>query len=149
MPAPREEPIGLQLARTAKAVGRAFDDALVDAGGSRPMWLILVALTRRSWGTQAQLADALDITGATLTHHLDVLEQDGLIVRRRAPENRRTQRVELTREGEQMFRRLRGAAVAHDARLRAGLAASDIDALRSFLEQLSRNVDDPPPPELT
>src|SRR5258708_677162 len=34
MPQPTVEPIGLHLARTTKAVNRAFDDALSEAGGS-------------------------------------------------------------------------------------------------------------------
>jgi MarR family transcriptional regulator for hemolysin len=33
---PSQPPIGLLLARTAKAVSRAFDDALTAAGGSLP-----------------------------------------------------------------------------------------------------------------
>lgn len=140
MPRPPHEPIGLQLARTAKAVSRAFDDALADAGGSRPMWLILVALKRQDWETQAQLARSLDISGPTLTHHLDALEHDGLITRRRAPDNRRTHVVELTDRGEQRFDELRQAAVSHDARLHEGLTPDDLNTLRVLLDRLHTNV---------
>lgn len=140
MPRPRQEPIGLQLARTAKAVGRAFDDALTAAGGSRPTWLILLALKRRSWGTQAELARSLDISGPTLTHHLDSLEQQGLAVRHRDPDNRRVQVVELTEDGERMFDQLRAAAMRHDARLRARLDDDDLAQLRRLLDRLHANV---------
>jgi hypothetical protein len=68
------EPIGLLLARTAKRVSRAFDDALGDAGGSLPQWLILVSLKGRVHGAQRALAEAIGVEGPTLTHHL---KQDG------------------------------------------------------------------------
>jgi MarR family transcriptional regulator for hemolysin len=35
---PPVQPIGIQVARTAKVVGKAFDDVLVEAGGSLPVW---------------------------------------------------------------------------------------------------------------
>lgn len=140
MPKPTQEPVGLQLARTAKAVSRAFDDALAAAGGSRPMWLVLLALKRQPWENQAQLARSLDISGPTLTHHLDGLEQDGLVARRRDPDNRRIHVVELTEAGDEMFHRLRDAAAGHDARLCDGLEAVELDTLRALLRRLHANV---------
>lgn len=142
MPRPPAEPIGLTLADTAKAVSRAFDDALVAAGGSRPMWLILVALKRRRWRTQAELARAVGIRGPTLTHHLDGLEDAGLVTRRRDPGNRRIQVVELTPEGEATFHRLRLAATAFDQRLREGLTDADTERLRRTLARMRSNVTD-------
>src|SRR5882757_4210737 len=89
-------PIGLTLARTAKAVSRAFDAALVEAGGSLPVWLVLLSLRSGRPGTQRELAEAVGIQGATLTHHLSAMERDDLVVRHRDPANRRVQQVELT-----------------------------------------------------
>jgi MarR family transcriptional regulator for hemolysin len=137
---PREEPIGLFVARVAKSLGQAFDDALAEAGGSRPTWLILLALKTRDWPSQRDIAEAVGITGATLTHHLDGLERDGLIERRRDPANRRQQVVELTAAGEQAFQRLRGAAQGFDARLRAGLGDEEVARLRATLARLHENV---------
>ena len=94
---PDAEPIGLLLTRTAKAVSRAFDQALTEAGGSLPTWLVLVSLKGGAHGAQRELADAVGIEGPTLTHHLNRMETAGLVTRRRDPENRRAHRVELTR----------------------------------------------------
>ena len=44
MPEPFPEPIGLRLNQAARAVERAFDKALAEAGGSLPVWLILLNL---------------------------------------------------------------------------------------------------------
>src|SRR5262245_55931007 len=122
---PQQTPLGLALARTARDVGRAFDAALWAAGGSRPTWLVLLTLTTRSTSSQRELADAVGIRGATLTHHLDGMESDGLLTRRPDPANRRVHRVELTDAGRAAFRRLRRVAGEHDRRLGEGLAAED------------------------
>lgn len=140
MTKPRDEPVGLHVARTAKAVSRAFDEALVEAGGSLPTWLILVALKSRTWATQRELARALGIEGPTLTHHLHGLERAGLVTRTRDPGNRRVHRVELTEAGEAAFQRLRRAAVRFDHRLRSGLADRDVETLRGLLVRLQANV---------
>jgi len=133
-------PIGLQVQRTAKALNRAFDQALAEAGGSLPTWLILLSLKTRRWETQRELAAAVGIEGATLTHHLEGLERHGLVERSRDPDNRRVMRVELTGEGEAAFLRLRDAALKFDRRLRAGLDEDDVDALRAALARLHANV---------
>lgn len=137
---PSIEPIGLRLARTAKLVGRAFDDALAEVGGSLPVWLVLVSLKARVPGAQRELAEALGIEGPTLTHHLTRMEAAGLVSRHRDPDNRRVQRVELTAAGEAEFERLRHRVVAFDERLRNGLTVADVAALGALLDRLQANV---------
>jgi MarR family transcriptional regulator for hemolysin len=62
-PRPADVPIGLQLAGTARRVGRAFDAALAAAGGSRPTWLVLLAVKTRKAANQRELAAAVGIQG--------------------------------------------------------------------------------------
>jgi MarR family transcriptional regulator, transcriptional regulator for hemolysin len=133
-------PLGLSLARTAKAVSRAFDDALAAAGGSVPVWLILLSLRTGRSRNQRELAAAVGVQDATLTHHLNAMEADGLITRTRHPTNRRVHVVELTEKGDALFLRLRGAAIAHDRRLRAGLTPEDAATLERLLTHLQSNV---------
>ena len=44
---PAHIPIGLHLAQAARTVSRAFDDALADAGGTLPVWLVLLNIKTR------------------------------------------------------------------------------------------------------
>lgn len=140
MRGPARTPIGLHLTRTAKAVSRAFDDALVAAGGSTPVWLVLISLKTQRLGNQRELAGAVGIKEATLTHHLNAMEADGLLTRRRDPNNRRIHLVELTEEGEGAFRRLRRAAMAFDQRLRSGVSDEEVERLGQLLDRLSGNA---------
>ena len=140
MPRPSRPPIGLHLARTARSVSRAFDDALAQAGGSVPIWLVLISLKSQQVRNQRELAEAVGIREATLTHHLNAMDEQGLITRRRDPANRRVHLVELTEAGEDTFQRLRGAATAFDQRLRAGLSGDEVSQLEALLGRLAANV---------
>jgi MarR family transcriptional regulator, transcriptional regulator for hemolysin len=144
MPDPFPVPIGLRLNQAARAVGRAFDEALAEAGGSLPVWLILLNLKIRRPGTQRELAEAVGIREATLTHHLNAMDAAGLITRTRDAGNRRIQLVQLTEAGETAFLRLRQAAVAFDEQLRGDVAEAEIATLTTLLTRLTANVAEPP-----
>jgi len=137
---PTSEPIGLQVTRTAKVLSRAFDQVLVAAGGSLPVWLILVSIKSRRLAMQREIADAVGIEGPTLTHHLNALEEAGLVTRQRDRTDRRVQHVGLTEAGDALFFRLLQTVTAFDRSLRSGLDAGDLDALGRVLGRLRANA---------
>ena len=137
---PASLPLGLHLARAARDITRAFDDALAEAGGSQPVWLVLISLKTRRLASQRELADAVGIREATLTHHLNAMDASGLITRRRDPENRRVHLVELTAAGEEAFFRMRSAALAFNARLQAGFGEEELAEFGRVLDRLRGNA---------
>jgi MarR family transcriptional regulator, transcriptional regulator for hemolysin len=138
---PARTPIGLHLAQTARLVSRAFDDALAAAGGSLPVWLVLLNIKTRQLANQRELAEAVGIREATLTHHLNAMAADGLLTRERHPTNRRIHVVQLTEAGEAAFARLLNTALTFDQRLRHGFAEAELAGLGDLLDRLSANVD--------
>lgn len=134
-------PVGMNLARTAKAVTQAFDASMVEAGGTLPVWVTLLSVKSRELANQRELAGMIGIQGATLTHHLNAMETQGLLTRRRDPDNRRVHQVVLTEAGEAMFEKLRLAAVAFDKRLRAGLDEARLAEFAEVLAKLRANVE--------
>jgi MarR family transcriptional regulator for hemolysin len=139
---PSRVPLGLQLARTARLVSQAFERAMGEAGGSAAAWQVLVLVRSGQWDNQARMADAMGVTGATLTHHLNALEAQGLVRRWREASNRRVQRVELTDAGVATFDRLRGVAMGHDKRLRAQLSGEEAERLSELLDKLLAGLSD-------
>jgi MarR family transcriptional regulator for hemolysin len=137
---PKGVPIGLQLARTSKVVSRAFNDALVAAGGSLPVWLILSALRGGPPASQQQLAAAVGIEGPTLTRHLDGLEAAGLVRRAAHPDDRRAFQVEPTAAGVALHAELLEVVIAFNRRLTAGFTEAELDDLRTALAALEANV---------
>lgn len=107
------------------------------------MWLTLMALKQQPQANQRQLAAQIGIESATLTHHLNGMEADGLLTRRRDPANRRVHVVELTPAGEEMFHRLRYVVSAFDRQLHTGLDDTQVVALRELLARLRQNVAEP------
>jgi MarR family transcriptional regulator for hemolysin len=144
MPRPAHQPLGLHLTRVSRTVSRAFDDALAEAGGSLPVWLVLISLKSGQLASQRELAEAVGVQGATLTYHLNAMEAAGLVTRRRDPANRRLHLVEMTPDGDALFFRLRDVAMAFDQRLRAGLSESDASQLETLLTRLRDNVSTSP-----
>lgn len=138
-------PVGLQLNQAARGVGRAFDQALAEAGGSLPVWLVLLAMKTSAAASQRELAAAVGVREATLTHHLNAMEQAGLLTRRRDPANRRVHIVELTAAGEDVFGRLRETAIGFDQRLRRGISDLEAAQLSDLLRRLASNAGAEPP----
>src|ERR1700733_4072320 len=140
VPPPAQPPIGLHLASAARIVRRAFDETLAEAGGSLPMWLVLLNLKIRRPANQRELAELVGVKEATLTHHLNAMDAEGLITRRRDTTNRRIHVVELTDVGEETFLRLRATASSFDQRLQAGITEKEVAALAGLLDRLVQNV---------
>lgn len=144
----RGAPIGRVLWDAVNQVSRTFDEALAGAGGSRSTWHILLALKERPTANQREIAADVGIQGATLTHHLAAMEADGLVVRRRDPENRRVHLIELTPAGEDAFLRLKNAAEDFDRRMRSGVPDEEIEQLRVTLAKLVANARADPSPRM-
>src|SRR5262245_1502592 len=89
---------------------------------------------------QRDIASAIGIEGATLTHHLNKMEAAGLVTRHRTLENRRSQLVELTEQGQALFFTLLDAVMAFDRQLCDGFTATELDTLHGYLERLRSNV---------
>ena len=137
---PSTEPIGLLVTRTAKSLSRSFDAVLADHGGSLPTWLVLMSLAGGLHRSQRSIAAEVGVEGPTLTHHLNRMESDGLVTRRRDPENRRVHQVELTEPGRQAFVALLGAVQSFDEQLRNGFTDDELATLRHLLGRLAANI---------
>lgn len=125
-------------------VMRAFDAHLSEQGATWQVWHILLAVHQGTPATQRELAQAVGIREATLTHHLRGMEDKGLIVRSRQEHNRRVQRIEVTEAGEALFRRLKKEAIEFDRTLRGaiGPGEDDVDAFFATLGRLADSVPD-------
>src|SRR5580658_1026770 len=137
MSRPFRLPIGLRLSQTARTVSRAFDEVLGEADGTLPVWLILLNLKIHKPANQRELAEAVGVREATLTHHLNAMDARWLVSRTREASNRRVQVVTLPAAGEAAFERLRDTAMAFDAKLRAGHADADLATLGALLGHLA------------
>ena len=68
------------------------------------------------------------------------MERAGLVVRRRAADDRRAIQVELTQRGEELHGELLTAVIAFNRKLRRGLDDAELDQLRATLDRLAENA---------
>ena len=130
------QPLHFAIAQTAKAATRAFEAQLAAAGGSLSTWLVLAALSEYGWKLQSELALDVGVRGPTLTHHLNKMELQGLIVRNRLADDRRSHLVEMTDAGRVTLDGLKQTAAAYDAKLRAALSEKELAVLRDLLARV-------------
>ncbi|MFD6140099.1 MarR family winged helix-turn-helix transcriptional regulator [Promicromonospora sp. NPDC060271] len=136
-------PVVPTMWQSVQRVMRAFDALLSEHGGSWQVWHILLALHQGTPATQRELAHAVGIREATLTHHLRGMEDRGLVVRTREETNRRVQRIEVTEAGETLYRELKSAAIAFDRTLRRAIGADEA-AVDAFLDTIGRIAESVP-----
>lgn len=130
----------LQLTRLWRVFGRAFDDALAEAGGSLLVWLVLMSVKTQQLESQRQIAAFVGVKEATLSHHVDAMVDSGLLKRYRDPADRRVQRLALTAAGEAAFARFSAVAVDFDEQLRKGISSVDAATLSRLLVRLLDNL---------
>lgn len=130
-------PIGFALSQAARTTTRAFEEYLFEGNGSLSTWLILLALQRDGQSVQGELAIFVGVRGPTLTHHLNAMEEEGLIRRIRTKSDRRVHQVQLTRAGQKLFDKLKSRAEIFDRSLTSAITATEMAALRASLDRLA------------
>src|SRR5215472_11562715 len=93
--------IGRLIARLGRLMRRELDQALSDHGLSDATAVPLLVLSRQGTPVrQGVLADELGIEGPSLVRLIDLLQAEGLVVRREDPTDRRAKTLHLTKAGE-------------------------------------------------
>jgi MarR family transcriptional regulator, transcriptional regulator for hemolysin len=144
-----EESIGRLVALTAKAVREWFESHLAAHGGGLPMWIVLShAIESDESPSQRELAARMGIGGATLVRHLDRLEAEGLVVRRRDEQDRRVTRIDITAAGRRRHRELAAVAGDVDREVKALMSDEEERMLRSVLHRLGHHALTSPRPTI-
>jgi MarR family transcriptional regulator, lower aerobic nicotinate degradation pathway regulator len=125
------------LKRLGQAAKLKTIDAYEQAGVNPYHYAIIVLLDEGVRETQAAIADTLGYDRGTLVGLLDELESQGLIERRRDPEDRRRHLVVLTPEGKRKLARLRTVAGRAEDEFLASLDDQERAALHELLLRLA------------
>ncbi|TPQ49671.1 MarR family transcriptional regulator [Prosthecomicrobium hirschii] len=145
LPAPGspEESIAVILSDVTRLFWRRLECALKTAGYdfTAAEARTLVSIARLQGARQAALAETMRIEPMTLVGFLDRLESRGLIRRLPDPADRRAKLIRTTPEAAPTVARLIEIGAAVKAEVTAGLADSEVDALRDLLRRIRSNLD--------
>ncbi|WNG60903.1 MarR family transcriptional regulator [Archangium gephyra] len=119
-------------------ITRLYRPLLEPLGITYPQYLVLLALWERSPRTVGELGEALGLDSGTLTPLLKRLEANGIVDRKRAPEDERRVLVELTPAGQKL--RTRATSVPVEMLCKLRLPPEQAVELRDALKRLTRDL---------
>ncbi|MER6301140.1 MarR family transcriptional regulator [Kitasatospora sp. NPDC001539] len=127
---------GRLLRQAADRFSDRLAGALADRGVRPKDHAVLATLAAQGPGAQQALGEQLGIDRTSMVGLIDQLEEQGWVVRRRNPADRRAYRIELTDAGARLAAELAALERRVDEELLAGLAAADRGALERLLDLL-------------
>jgi DNA-binding MarR family transcriptional regulator len=135
----RSAPACLLLAKVGREAMRQFADALEPSDLS-PAHLTALYLLKTRPVSQQRLSEAIAIDPTKLVGLLNDLEDAGLVLRRRHPEDRRRHIVEISDAGRKRLGEAERLADEVQERLFAGLDAAQRDELKRLLQHVAGNT---------
>ena len=132
----------IQMMRTSSRMERRLEQALEHHGLSIAQFDILATLGFEQGITQQDLAERLLVTKGNICGMIDRMEVGGWVERRPDPEDRRLNRLFLTRLGKAKLGQTLPEQDALLKQLMSALKPAEIQSLYQFLDRLEEAVGD-------
>ena len=133
---------GLRFSMLARRWRRHVDAQLAKLGLTDATWVPLIHVSVIGGGiTQKDLAYRVGIDSSTLVRVIDIHVRDGLIERRRDPNDGRARLIHLTPAGEQRVAELQGLLAEAEAAMLADLPDTTIEALMQGFDAIDARID--------
>jgi MarR family 2-MHQ and catechol resistance regulon transcriptional repressor len=128
------------LAECMQGFERVSGNAVRNHGLTHAQFDIIATLGNTTGMSYKELGERTLITKGTLTGVIERLEQKGLVLRERSPDDKRSFFVRLSPAGEQAFRDVFPKVIAHGKQLFNDYSDADFDALEAALRTLRERI---------
>ena len=132
----------VQMMRTFTRMARRLEQALEGHGLSLPQFDVLATLGRDEGITQQELAKRLLVTKGNVCGMIDRMEAGGWVERRPDPDDRRANRLLLTRRGRSLLSRVMPEQFAVVKRMMSVLTTPELQSLYQFLDRLEDTIEE-------
>lgn len=126
--------------RTTHALRRHAGLPYAQRGWSTPRVLLMLAVEELGAPRMGDLKRRLGVTGRAITSLVDSLDEEGLVVRRPDPTDRRSTRLEMTALGREHLTQIKELHEAHSERTFSVLSRTERLVLLDLLERLGDHV---------
>lgn len=130
------ELVGYHVRLAQMAIFADFEATLGELALSPGLFGLLVIIEANAGLKQTHLADAARLDRSTLVPALDKLEDRGLVERRAAPGDRRSNGLFLTAAGAELLAAAKRAVRRHEARLARAFGTGERDKLLALLTRI-------------
>ena len=144
MPSSKEplDTFGFLIHDVARLLRKNFNRRVQSFGLTQEQCRVILHLSRHEGIQQVDLAELLEIKPITLARLLDKLQENGLIERRRNPDDRRAFRLHLTRAAHTVLERILSLGAATRADANRKVSRTDLEKMFSVLSRLKTNLID-------
>jgi DNA-binding MarR family transcriptional regulator len=136
-PGPRPSGAAFLLAQLGAHAAMRYASRVAELDLDPAQTGVLHLIARRPGQSQQALADQLGVAASRVVALVDGLESRGLLARKRSATDRRNYELHLTPEGEQLLKRLREVAVAHEKDVTTALSAEERVRLVELLQKIA------------
>ena len=131
---------GALIGRTRKAMYEAFERELAPLGLTAAQALVLIVLADHPQATAAAMCRTLSHDAGAMTRLVDKLEDMGLVRRVREVRDRRSARLELTKEGGARHAQVRRVQVGMLNKMLSGFTKAEARTLEALLKRILDNA---------
>jgi DNA-binding MarR family transcriptional regulator len=133
---PLTDLVGFHLRQAQIAVFRDFVDTMGALDVTPGLFAVLVLVDCNPGLKQSELARAVHLDRSTVVSVIDTLERRGLVARHAVENDRRSNALALTPDGEALLKQLKRRVSAHERRLARHLDARERATLTTLLARI-------------
>lgn len=128
--------IGYQLRIAQIAIFRDFEQTLGHYDMTPGLFGVLVLIEANHGMKQTELAKATHLDRSTVVNVIDKLEARKLVTRKQASGDRRSNALQLTKDGAALLKKLKPLVADHEKRLTRNLSKVDQETLVRLLQSI-------------
>lgn len=140
VPMVRERHLTVLIHEIGLLASKLFNRQIKEVGLTRSQWHLLYLLYEHDGQTQTELADHLTMAKPPLGKIVDRLEEDGWVIRKDDPQDRRAKRVFLTQKVTPLITPLEKIVDGIGDTTTRGLTEAEVLAFKGFLEIAFKNL---------
>jgi len=131
--------VGYLMGRVRAALHESADRELAPHGITTAQGIVIYLIRNGMAGTASEICRVTACDPGAMTRMVDRLERKGLVRRVRSRDDRRSVRLELTRQGNTVYPKISAVAVKVLNRFLQGFSRKEVREMEKFLSRMLQN----------